>query len=247
LFSGGAVDIGQRVGVAKAVALVVLFLNDGKDFEVLMGYLDLFYSDVLDGSGYKIDRDDIRGFLYSCLDKGYGVEPSVGYYEFVKEGMSAGERIAVINMTRGLATAQRNYEIVSLVVMDLISDEGTSLFITNRLISERSGDYNVTDDGEIVCLSVDAVRRALTEELCEKIDKHNSSKCFTSNFKVYEKFCNVNRIKQAIRTIAHIREKMTKDNIASHAYVSRRTVYNLWWEEDVQEFLNKYNKVFEAA
>jgi len=235
-----SIDIGQRVNVAKAITMSLSVLNHHKKVEELFYYLDLLFSDVLDRDGYSIDRTAIKSLLFYVHEGNIEVKPSVGYYEFVKPNLTASQRISIINATRGLAQTEKNFNTVSLAVRDLISDEGTNLFITHRLISDVTTYYNWKEKG--VCLSEDIVKRCLNEDLKFLIHRHNKAKCLTDNFKTYEKMCNINRIIEAVRSIKLIKDKIKKEEVAEVANVSRKTVYNLWNEKKIQVFLNTYNE-----
>lgn len=226
-------------GNAFRVSCVLSYLNPEKPVEVLFEYMDLVCKEFFDTDTLKVNRSVILNNIVKVREGLYEVTPRVAKYYWVKPYTNIG---------------------LSDKEIDGIIYDGKSKIIMNRMnkskriqtISAIENSINVLVESgvEFITSSNLSVVSGLSKKTIEsvypmfksEIDRYNLSVFKTELYGEFIKNCNILKISSSIKSFKEELEvKMTKRKVSKKAEVHINTVYNLWYEEEVQSALEEYN------
>lgn len=226
-------DFKVRLSVAVRLAHNIVFLNPDKPDDLLIEWLDLVCEDKLNTSDFTVSKEVMRDIVKAVRNGDAEVITRTAKYEWLNiTPLEVKRKVVARNIS-----SNRRLKSMLYIERSLEWLFESDIFVTSTQIAKASNEL-FDDDG----LSVSTVKRLINDDIRSEINAHNESTYNTSSFKMYEKFCTVHKIKEAIKAIKHINSTLTKAAIAKEASVHRNTVHNLWEEEEIQEVLNNYNK-----
>ena len=228
---------------AFRIANVVSFLNKDIDVNILFNYMDLVCSEYFDKNNLLVDRKTILKNIQKVRDGLYDITPSVKKFFWVNEYTRIGKNDRIINEVEydGKSKIVMSYYNKSKRIESVYKiEQAVNLLIevgnkTNTFIT-------IKDICEITDVSVSTAKR-LSFLFKEDIDKYNMSNFTSSNYGEFLKFCSVNKITSAINLmIKELEYKITQRKVANKSGLHFNTVCTLWYEDEIQESLNEYNK-----
>ena len=219
--------------LAHRVAIIVGFLNPEKRTEDLFEYMDILCETKYDNENFKINRPHILNVLKNSQEGLYDVTPEIKKYYWVGEYKYANrsKKSSIILNHSNNNRVKRTFNAVERAVALLIEEGNESnTFITIKDIVEVSG------------LSKPTVHKAIGL-FKEDINNYNTVKFQTSNYTEFVKLSNIGSIVGVIeKFIEEMEMKVTQRKVASRSRLHYNTVNNLWFEEEVQDVLDRYNK-----
>ena len=226
-------------GNSFRVSSVLSYLNPDKPIEVLFEYMDLICKEFFDTETLKVNRSIILNNITKVRDGLYDVSPRVAKYYWVKPYTSIGlcdkEIDGVIydgksKVIMSRMNNSRRMQTVSSIenALNVLMESGLE-FITSSNLSLISGLSKKT---------IESVYPMFKSE----IDNYNISVFKTEMYGEFVKNCNIMKISSSIKGfISELETKMTKTKISKKTELHINTVYNLWYEEEVQVCLEEYN------
>lgn len=219
--------------LAHRIALIIGLLNRDKKIEHLFEYMDELCKERYDTDVFKVNRTHLLNALKNSMSGLYDVTPDVKKYFWVGKYKHANKTVksSVVLSNHNKNRATETFNSVNSAVQSLIEQGNKdNTFITISDIVEVSGISKPT------VYSIIGLFR-------EQIDKYNYSNFETDNYPEFIKLSNIGSIVGVIeRFIDNLETKLTQRKVANNANLHYNTVNNLWFERDVQESLDKYNK-----
>lgn len=208
----------------------LVFLNPESSVDDLVDFMYLYMVEFSTMNGYEPSRVYLRGVIDKCIDK-LDEERCYQYrkFFFVKVLSKKDVKSAVMLYLNKRSKSEMMKKIDNVIQWLCIE---SNKFITANLIKEGL-------DEEV---SLSTIRRYM-ELFKEEIDRHNRKVFGTDNFNVYQKTLSIHNIKRAIQVLNDANERLSRRNIADKAGVHFNTVQNLWDDEEIQQELDKFNKV----
>lgn len=227
---------GLRFKVAYMVAVNLTSLNINKPFDVLFEYMDSLCQEKFDSNRFIINRDKIRQAINDTKSGKATATRRVGKYQWFKKLSTQEKRSIMCDNRKETTTVLRVAEIEKAIECLI---EFNDIFITHDEIATELSNNPIYSRETY---STKTVERHINQELKSKVDEHNIRIFKTNKFKVYEKKVNIEGMIGAIEAIKLLNEKITKARVKTFSGLHINTVFNLWFEDDVQEVLNGYNE-----
>lgn len=222
-------------GSIYKMALVVDALNPESPLEEIVGFMCDIISNSITRDFYSADKSEVEELVSHAIDN--YVEPEdiadTRYYYWLIPNLSWREKVDIVNKHRGQSIIAENIKVIDKAVDEIIV-EGR-LFITYDVIAKQSG------------LSRETIKRRVNEEIHEKIGSYNAESFQSSTYHGYLKNKSIAAIVGAIRKIHERLERVTRVKVLRETDLHYTTIKKWWSENEIQEELNKYNQVMEAA
>ncbi len=217
-------------GTMNKIAYNVAYLNKDIADDVLLEYLDMLATIRYDGD-VRVSRSMMLRCIRDVRKDPSIVLPESRKYYWVGKFQSANIEVKK-SIYRSHLNRTREVENVT-TVSDYITEleEGSKFFfITAKGISDATG------------LSYPTVLKILPQ-FRDRIDLFNISVCSTDCFNQFKKNTSIEKIVSVIDTYRSEMDTsgISKVRVSKRANIARKTVYNLWYEDDVQDACNKYN------
>jgi len=214
-------------------AFALLYMNPRVDIEKLCSFFwrAVNYCTVRENLMQdKSVTDEVMSF---CADKDMEIDkivtPAVFYW---KVHLPVKEKRSIVAYSVHKSISMKNFKKVKQAIEDEM--EFGEKFITNKLISEKAG------------ISIDTARKYVQTEK-DLIDEYNSTVFGTHEFSFYRKIISLHKITKSLRVLNELGKKISKANVSRDTGLHYNSILNLWEEEEVQNELDKYNKVVEET
>ena len=216
--------------LAFRIAMVLAELNRDKDPQVLCECMNLICHLRYDSMDMVVSRTTITNIIDSVFNDEIDVQPTIKKWSF-RGILNKDEKRSIIFSYINETRSQNNFRKVESAVRCLIDAQSeTENFITIRDVVEITG------------LSKSTVKKYIVV-FRDEINDCNMRSFLTDNYSVFSKRENVYKISSVIEKYIEEQEKsLTRKKVSYRSKLHYNTVKSLWFEEEVQEALEKYNK-----
>lgn len=210
-------------------AFALLYLNPEVSFDKLCSFYYEVVSHCTLSEVLRPEKSLITNVMSFCADKEVDVDklqiPAVFYW---KTHLPIEDKRSIVAKSINESISMKNFKSVKEAIEEEM--EFGDRFITNQLIADKTGLGSRT-----------ARRYAQSDK--ELIDEYNRTVFGTHEFSLYIKTMSVHKITKSIRVLNKMQKKISKANVSRDTGLHYNSILNLWEEEEVQEELDKYNKV----
>lgn len=217
--------------LAYRIAMILAHLNKDKDISVLNRCMDIICSLRYDSDDMLVPRKTIESIIEEVISGQKDVLPMKKKWYFLKKDLNKEEKKSIICTHMNETVAKVNFSKVEFAVRELIDSQ-----------TEHESFITINDIVSLSGLSKNTVKKYMAI-FRDEINECNIRSFDTDNYSTFIKHDSVGKISSVIEKYREEQEmRLTKTKVSKRSKLHYNTVKGLWFEDEVQLALDRYNK-----